>query len=271
MTVTAENLGGGGSVFPPKGTQLAVMIDNFTEPLNPNGKINSSWRVDFIGSDSLNMGVPVTINNQFNAITFTPVGQNPPSAGLFQSGSILTPLPLAWYTQIRATQMSVITIVNENFTQSGLCALSAICCLSGGMQSGQCYTLTAATYGDPPRHDLVLQVQKWNLPNIPNIGTAQPPNTRWVPTNLLSCGFIHSGDRIIFQAIDQGSSWRLIAAMIPDFLSGNPGPMEIRGVITDSSIGAGQPALGGITFAGVEPFSMRDFVGGFGPNDRPLA
>lgn len=272
MTVVVDNLGssGAGAPFPPKGTQLAVMVDNFIEPENPNGVINAKWRVDYIGSDAINMGLPVSINNQFDTITFTPVGVNPPPVGPFyQSGVVLTPLPLAWYTQTRATQECFITLFDCPLNQPGLFTMATLCCLSQGCQLGQCYALNAHTDGEPPRVDMDLTIQRWKFPNVPNIGSAQPPNTNWVETQLLTCGKVHPRDRILFQAIDQGASWRLIAAVIPNFID-NPGPMEIRGVVTDSVIGAGQPALAGIGFTSTNPFSMRDFVGGFGPNDKPF-
>lgn len=274
MAIHIENLGGGsgGPAFPPKfdptfkAPQLPVYVHIWSPPQTT---IGSAWRMDYIGSDALNLGLLLSIDATYNALRFTPSGVNPPPSGFFQSGILLTPLQLAWFTQMRSRHFSEITVLpGLSLTQAGSAAASALCCLAGGANSGQCYALSAATHGEPPRTHLDLAIEHWTFPNVPNIGTAQLPNTELKIVTLLQCGQVVNGDRIQFEAIDLGNAWRLTAYVNAGRFP--PPGSDFRGTVTDSRIGAGQPGLAVITYSGVQPIGIGTFAGGWGPNDVPF-
>lgn len=274
MTIHIENLGGGGSgpAFPPKfdptftAPQLPVLVHIWNPPQTT---IGSGWRMDYIGSDAINLGMLLTLDGTYNALRFTPSGVNPPPAGFFQSGILLTPLQLAWFSQMKSRHFSEMTLRQGlSLTQAGSAAASALCCLSGGANSGQCYALSAAAQGEAPRTHLNLAIEYWQFPNVPNIGTAQAPNTELEIDTLLTCGQVVNGDRIQFEAIDLGTSWRLTA-----YVNAGRFPSDFqgfRGTVTDSRIGAGQPGLAVVTYSGVQPIEIGDFAGGWGPSDVPF-
>lgn len=254
--------GGGGAVFPPKGTQLPFLIYHFNVP-----ELSAQWGTSYIGTDSPNTGLLITTGLPENFLTFTPIPFFTPGEP-FQSGVILTPLQLAWYTQIRRTHRSVISVASLDKTSLGGSAASVLCCFSATNIGGQTYALTASNDVDTPGHPLILHIQRWIFPNVcsPFTTGLVAPATRFQIINLLNCGLIDNNQRIFFEAVDHGSFWRLNAIVSNVDVTN----LHVVGTVDDSTIGAGMPALAAITFSSISPIKVFDFVGGFGPNDQPF-
>lgn len=133
MTVTAENLGGGGSNFPPRGTQVRVFSDSFDRP---DGRgLGRQWGgiwclADYPIEDTSRPG---PYNSAVNAkivdgscVWWT---RNAPGIGF----TVNFPWPLAWMTQIFQDQFAEFDV---NFLQAGATNANPILVLAYSGQPG---------------------------------------------------------------------------------------------------------------------------------------
>lgn len=101
MTVTAENLGGGGSSFPPKGTQVPIFTDDFNRPNLDS--LGSKWANWWLEADSLpGRGLDGTRPGPYNCAINPSIRSNECVFWARDWGvafTICSPWPLAWMTQ----------------------------------------------------------------------------------------------------------------------------------------------------------------------------
>lgn len=106
MTVTAENLGGGGSTFPPKGTQVPDFFDDFNRPNLDS--LGTQWANWWLESDVSATGTPPefmadgTRPGPFDCALNPSILDNQCTYWTRNSGiawTISSPWPLAWMSQ----------------------------------------------------------------------------------------------------------------------------------------------------------------------------
>lgn len=278
MTIHVENLGGGigegkPPVVPPN-AQARYVLDIMSGP-DYEGPLAPYWSTAYIGSDPHNMGLHLRRSELTYRMHIDPAGENPDPGGKpFQSGIVIWPWPLAWYTQVRATSQTVIGIDDMDRSGVGSGSISCLGCFSGNLGSGgQCYALTASVDWTDPAFRIGLHLQLWTFPNVPNISGTTAPNTKLTIENLVNCGFVDIGDRLFLYTVDKGSSWDISGWVVPHFNDGNPWQWELRGYMkdrNDAGIQAGMGAYAFNTWSSVKTFTVIGaLVVGWGPNDVP--
>jgi len=148
MTVTVENIGGGGSTFPPKGTQVRDFIDTFERP--DAGTLGTQWGNAWYWAD-----YPFTATDRprpYDAATNPRIQVNRCHWFARRGGGIALsaawPWTLAWLSQGIFSQYAEITV--DAFTISTLDSVGACVLYSAAAGS-----MDPDVYGAPPSTPLM--------------------------------------------------------------------------------------------------------------------